>query len=164
MDDRTSNPVSLANELEILDSHFRNNSRGTYFREREAIKRLRDALAVETTGPRLTRPITLYGHPDPDVGIANPECYTALSIGGHKAAILVVTRMADGSPVPPYAQEVVDFLLAQSPAKTSVPSGVSPPHAYTCTECFTDAGQPHRPGCRFIEIDARRAEKPAGES
>ena len=72
--------------------------------------------AVETTATPI-RPITLYGQPDSDVGIEHPECYTALNIGGHKAAILIVTKMQDGTPVPPYAQEVIDFLISNRPVE-----------------------------------------------
>lgn len=63
--------------------------------------------------PRLSKSITLHGTPDPDLNIPDRECYTALNIGGHSQAILIVTKMADGSPVPPYAQEVIDFLLSR---------------------------------------------------
>lgn len=67
--------------------------------------------------PPPPRELTLYGTPDNDIGIDQPECYTAISIGGHMAAILVVTKMADGSPVPPYAQETIDWMLGKSAEK-----------------------------------------------
>lgn len=70
----------------------------------------------ETTSPQVWPPpprkITL-SPPDDWPGLEHPECYTALSIGGHEACILVVTKMEDGSPVPPYAQQTIDWMLGR---------------------------------------------------
>lgn len=70
--------------------------------------------AQPPAGDRYDRPITVYGTPSADMGIPDRECFTALNLGYHFQAILVVTKMADGSPVPPYAQEFIDWLVAHS--------------------------------------------------
>lgn len=56
--------------------------------------------------------------------------------------------------------EIAEF-ISRTTTRPVLAMKTSPPHAYTCTECFTDAGQPHRPGCRFIEIDARAVSESA---
>jgi hypothetical protein len=65
-------------------------------------------------GVRYSKQVTVHGTPDADLKIPDAECFTALNLGGHTQAVLVVTKMRDGSPVPPYAQEFIDFVVAHS--------------------------------------------------
>lgn len=105
----------------------------------------------ETQAPRLTHEISLCGA-DLACGIEHPECYTALSIGGHAAAILVVTQMEDGSKVPPYAQNVIDFLLAHSPEKTTAHGAL-----WVCDTCGRQSDRSHIT-CPFINCNGTLVE------
>jgi len=77
------------------------------------IKRL-SAVETRATPERLN--ITVSGQPDFS-GIEHPECWTGLSVNGHEHAILVVTRMEDGTEVK-HAPAVI-ALLTGFPEKTS---------------------------------------------
>lgn len=83
-----------------------------------------DGSVVETSDrswPAPPRELRLTQRPMLEGIVEQPECWTSIDIGGHMGAILVVTTMADGSPVPPYAQQVIDWMVGKHRSAQETP-------------------------------------------